>query len=308
MKRLLIITIFTSIFCEIKAQSEILQIIFKDGNITTLKVDDIKEMRFETEGHIDTVVYKEYSGYTIANSKYFKDLYSGGTSTLTVCKTGNEWVVKYNDPTWGEGLFGNVKVGAELNGEGYLDIAYQGAPVKRYAANIGGTMTCPEINIPEIMNGCTLKFISGNPSEALSYAGSYKGINSVVVGGSFTYAAKIEYKITANSDGTINIDVPQYSLAGTIMGNLELGKYTISNIAYDRDKEAFYRAYGNDGIKQHMVAETDGNRTMDGDYELKGNSNILIKKKGDIITIVNSFTLGAMPFPIVATFTNSVNE
>lgn len=308
MKRFFIISVCIATFCYAKAQSEILQIIFNDGNITTLKVEDIKEIRFDIESHLDTIVFKEFKGYTLANSKYFKDLYSGGTSMLTVCKVGEEYVVKYNDPTWGEGLFSSVTVGAELKGDGYLNIAYQGAPVKKYDANISGPMMNPEINIPGIMNGCTLKFILGNPSEALSYSGSYKGINSVVVGGSFTYTADIEYKIIANADGTINIDVPQYSLANTVMGNLDLGKYTISNIAFDSEKNAFYREYGNDGIKQHLTAEKDGTKTMDDDYELKGKSNILIEKKGNVITIVNDFTLGAMPFSIVATFTNSINQ
>ncbi|MCH5216734.1 MAG: hypothetical protein J1F10_07305 [Muribaculaceae bacterium] len=307
MRRLLLTFLCISTISIINAQNDILKITFSNGATATYKVDDISEMTFETESSPDTIVFKEFKGYTTASSRYFTDLFSGGSSTLTVCTVGNEYIVKYSDTTWGDGIFSNVAVGATLSGDGYLDIAYNGAPVKRYEATIGGAMTSPEITIPGIMSGCTLKFIIGSPSNALLYAGSYSGTNSVVVGGAFTYTADIDYKITANVDGTINIEVPEYSLANTVMGNLQLGKYTISNIAYNSEKNGFYREYGTDGIKQHFSAEQNGSKTMDGDYELNGNSNILIEKNGNSIIITNSFSLGAMPFPIVATFTNSVN-
>ena len=148
-------------------------------------------------------------------------------------------------------------------------------------------------------------------SMASEYAGSYKGGNSVVVGGMFTYSADgVTYVITANGDGTVNLQVPEYKLTGTVMGDLTLGAYTISNIPFDETNNGFYRDYasadGTDGLKMHFTAVQNGNTTMNSDYEFKNPSNVLIEKTADGLKITNSFIMGSMPFPIVATFTQSV--
>lgn len=144
-------------------------------------------------------------------------------------------------------------------------------------------------------------------SPAAQYAGSYTGNNAVVVGGNFTYnASGVTYTITANEDGTINLSVPEYSLANTIMGDLTLGAYTVSNIAFDEAKNGFYRAYAsesaNDNLQMHFLAVNDGNTVFDKDYEFKSPSNVLIEKTDAGLKITNNFILGNMPFPIVVTF------
>lgn len=145
------------------------------------------------------------------------------------------------------------------------------------------------------------------PSFAEAYAGSYEGVNTVAVAGQ-SYSAKIKYEITANEDGTVDLALPQYDLTNTVMGNLTLGAYSIRGIAYDEEKQAFYRAYGNDGLSMHFYAIQPGSETpsFDKDYNFSATSDITLKKAEDgTITVTNSFQLGAMPFPIVATFTNN---
>ncbi len=133
-------------------------------------------------------------------------------------------------------------------------------------------------------------------------AGYYYGINSVVVGGQFTYNVEVGNTITENADGTINVAIPEYKIPATVMGDLTLGAVEIKNIAFDKDKNAYYRMYSGDGLTQHFKAEKDGNVTMDKDYNFTEGSYIQIAlNENKSVTVVNSFKLGAMPFPIVAT-------
>lgn len=147
-------------------------------------------------------------------------------------------------------------------------------------------------------------------SEAAAYAGSYTGTNSVSVGGMFTYMVNMTYTVEANADGTVNLHIPTYTITGTVMGDLTLGEHTISNIAFDEAKNAFYREYGQDGIKMHFTAVNNGQTTMDNEYEfINGNgsvTNVLIEKSEAGLKVTDTFRLGAMPFEIVGTFTQDL--
>lgn len=157
----------------------------------------------------------------------------------------------------------------------------------------GTTQTIPVDNIRQ------MTFAAASP--AASIAGAYTGTNSVVVGGAYTYTTSLTATITANADGTVNFTWPQYSLSGTIMGELTLGTVTIANIPYDETKGGFYLDYSAAGLTQHFTAVKDGTTSMDKDYTLGTPSTILIQKTDTGIKVVNPFKLGAMPFPITAT-------
>lgn len=142
--------------------------------------------------------------------------------------------------------------------------------------------------------------------EAPSVAGEYTGKVSVTVGGQWTYEADGHaVDVTVNDDGTLKVVLGQYSLAGTMMGNLTLGTLTIDNIAYDETKQAYYRNYSSDGLKRHFTADNNGTVTMDKDYELGKTSEITLTFDGDNVTVSNNFKLGAMPFPLTSTFTGT---
>lgn len=147
-----------------------------------------------------------------------------------------------------------------------------------------------------------MTFITEETSPAEELAGTYTGTNTIVVGGQFTYTAETSVVITANEDGTVNFTWQEYMLGGTVMGDLTLGTCTISNIAYDEDKGGFYRDYSNDGLTQHFKAEQGGTATMDKDYPVGATSTILIEKTDEGIKVTNPFKLGAMPFPITASY------
>lgn len=137
-------------------------------------------------------------------------------------------------------------------------------------------------------------------TEAQKIAGTYTGKDSINVGGMFPYYAEAEgeYKITANTDGTINVTLPEEKFSQTAIGDLVVGSFTVSNIAWDESAQAFVRNYSKDGIKFHFKSNT-----MDNDYALdKDNCKMTVKSNADgTVTILNTYQMGRMPFPIYST-------
>lgn len=133
-------------------------------------------------------------------------------------------------------------------------------------------------------------------------ATTYEGVNTVVVGGMQTYTARIKYVVVENADGTMDLHVPEYRLEGTVMGDLTLGDYVVRDIARDEAKNAYVRQYGKDKLSMRFKAEKEGAATMDNVYDFKESSTVTVRNTDKGVAVVNSFTLGAMPFPIVATF------
>lgn len=181
--------------------------------------------------------------------------------------------------------------------------------------NITGSSISGTYNMAD--NSLTLKavFQYGAMPFAMTYnIKSYyvKAVTSAItvnVGGMFPYANEgVTYNVRKYMDGDVqkvDVEIPTYSLANTLMGNLTLGTYTVKGLVYDEEKGGFYRDYKNDGLSFHFIAEKDGNKTMDGDYEFNTakDNNILVKYSGSKITdIVNTFQMGAMPFGIVTNF------
>lgn len=184
--------------------------------------------------------------------------------------------------------------------------------------NITGSSISGTYNMAD--NSLTLKavFKYGAMPLAMTYnIKSYyvKAVTSAInvnVGGMFPYTNKsVTYNVRKYMDGDVqkvDVEVPTYTLDNTLMGNLTLGTYTVKGLTYDEEKGGFYRDYKNDGLKFHFIAEKDGNKTMNGEYEFNAekDNNILVKYNGSKITdIVNTFQMGAMPFGIVSSFNSA---
>ena len=303
MKKILLSLIVTMGALNAAAQTEVLKIDLGD-TVVTYKLADIKEISFDTEEEkVDTTLFHSFDGYLMVSSQYFQDQYYGNQAKLAVYKTSKgEYIVTFSDPQWGDAVFGNVSVGRELAGEGINTMAYRGN-VSTYSATLSGPMTTPVITMPNVMSGTVITFHVGQPPVAYLIEGNHKGTNNVVVGGQFgPYTAEITYKITANKDGSINIVLPEYPLTGTVMGDLTLGSYTISNIAYDAERGAFFRDYTNDGLTMHLTAVNNGQTTMNSDYTFERyGGSITITPTETGINVSHTFQPGAMPFGITAT-------
>ncbi len=278
--------------------TEIMKLKTADGKVVRYEVSNIQQMAFGT-------LFHAFDGYITASAAYFKDSYFGGTSKLSVYSTAEGYDVTISDSIWGEANFENVEMAQRtLTGTGTITVSQQYGG-GTYEATIEGPMTQPVITIPTMMQGggTTLTWHLGAVPEALKVAGRHNGSISVMVGDQFgPYVnSYVTYTITTNDDGTINIIVPEYTLDNTYIGNLTLGTYTISNVAYDSEKGAFYRDYTGDNLSFHFKSEG-GSMTMDGDYTFTKLGNITVQTTETGLSIVNNFTPGNMPFPIVSTF------
>ena len=262
-----------------------------------------------------------YVAYVYGSFSYASNYYSGD-GTVNVKMEDGVYTITAKNAEWGEAVFKNVTMGEEWEGTGTITVPARREieEPKTYDCQISGSLSDIVITVPTLMNsGTTLHFYIGRiPAEKA--AGTFSGTNSVNVGDQWTYTADIDYEITANEDGSINLTLPEYTLTNTEIGDLTLGGYTISNIAFDLSSGTFYSDYGLKGLKMHFTSVKDGQTTMDKDYDLSPDSYISIEpinkgvKQG--VKVVNSFGLGiigengnfqtSMPFDLTATFEGAI--
>mgnify|MGYP000826346978 FL=1 len=190
--------------------------------------------------------------------------------------------------------------------------------------NITGTSLSGTYNMADNSLSLTVVFQYGKMPMSMTYSvkGYYvKAVSNpitVTVGEQFTYNNdNVTYELRRYKDGKtdkLDVTVPSYTLANTIMGNLTLGSYTVKGLVYDEAQGGYYRDYKNDGLKFHFTAVQGGKTTMDKDYDFATDkdNNILVKYEGNnVSSIVNTFQVGTMPFGIVSVFsgaTTSINN
>lgn len=190
--------------------------------------------------------------------------------------------------------------------------------------NITGSSLSGTYNMADNSLSLTVVFQYGKMPMSMTYSvkGYYvKAVSNpitVTVGGQFTYNNdNVTYELRRYKDGKtdkLDVTVPSYTLANTIMGNLTLGSYTVKGLVYDEAQGGYYRDYKNDGLKFHFTAVQGGKTTMDKDYDFATDkdNNILVKYEGNnVSSIVNTFQVGTMPFGIVSVFsgaTTSINN
>lgn len=187
--------------------------------------------------------------------------------------------------------------------------------------NITGSSLSGTYNMADNSLSLTVVFQYGKMPMSMTYSvkGYYvKAVSNpitVTVGGQFTYNNdNVTYELRRYKDGEtdkLDVTVPSYTLANTIMGNLTLGSYTVKGLVYDEAQGGYYRDYKNDGLKFHFTAVQGGKTTMDKDYDFATDkdNNILVKYEGNnVSSIVNTFQVGTMPFGIVSVFSGATTS
>lgn len=187
--------------------------------------------------------------------------------------------------------------------------------------NITGTSLSGTYNMADNSLSLTVVFQYGKMPMSMTYSvkGYYvKAVSNpitVTVGGQFTYNNdNVTYELRRYKDGEtgkLDVTVPSYTLANTVMGDLTLGSYTVKGLVYDEAQGGYYRDYKNDGLKFHFTAVQGGKTTMDKDYDFATDkdNNILVKYEGnDVSSIVNTFQVGTMPFGIVSVFSGATTS
>ena len=186
---------------------------------------------------------------------------------------------------------------------------------------ITGTSLSGTYNMADNSLSLTVVFQYGSMPFPMTYTmkGYYvKAVSNpitVTVGGQFTYYNdNVTYELRRYKVGEtdkLDVAVPSYTLANTIMGDLTLGSYTVKGLVYDEEQGGYYRDYKNDGLKFHFTAVQGGKTTMDKDYDFATDkdNNILVKYEGNnVSSIVNTFQVGTMPFGIVSVFSGATTS
>lgn len=309
MKKLFTLVI-VSFLSALAVQAQSLKVTKTDGSVVTYNASDISKIEFlPAETPSQPTLIHEFAGYLTVKNRVLDNVRFDTGAKFKVLQDGDKLLAEFSDTKWGTGSYViTMDNHAAINGTGKMKIANPkaGGAMNEYDATMSGSMTEIKISIPSLMGGTDITWHYAEASAASKVAGSYTGTTSLkvsVVPGSFI-SATVEYKVTANEDGSINVTASEEKYTGVPMvGNLTLGTYTVKNLAYDKATNSFSRDYSEDGIKVHFKA-TGGMMERDEDYAFGKTSKMTVTLAEDgTLTITNNYQIGRMPSPISATYT-----
>ncbi len=301
--------VIVSLLSALAVQAQSLKVTKTDGNVVTYNASDISKIEFlPSETPSQPKLIHEFAGYLTVKNKMINNVRYDNGAKIKVLQDGGKFLAEFSDTQWGTGSFVITMANHAINGTGKMKIANPngGGAAKEYDATMSGSMREIKISIPSLMGGTDITWHYAKASAASKVAGTYTGTTSLkisLVPGSFT-SATVEYKVTANEDGSINVTASGEKYTGVPMvGNLTLGTYTVKNLAYDKATNSFSRDYSEDGIKVHFKA-TGGMMERDEDYAFGKTSKMTVTLAEDgTLTITNNYQIGRMPSPISATYT-----
>ncbi|MBO4430954.1 MAG: hypothetical protein J5790_06405 [Bacteroidaceae bacterium] len=129
---------------------------------------------------------------------------------------------------------------------------------------------------------------------------TYTGNNTLTIDKEYD-PVEITCKVTQRENGTLEVEMPEYQLNGTTIGNLTIGAVTIKNIMYNTETGSYYRMFGKDGLTMHFKAEG-GHGAMDNDYAFTEDSYIDVKQSTNGVIILLNYSFGKMPMRIISRF------
>lgn len=301
--------VIVSFLSALAVQAQSLKVTKTDGSVVTYNASDISKIEFlPSETPSQPKLIHEFAGYLTVKNRALDNVRFDTGAKIKVLQDGGKFLAEFSDTQWGTGSFVITMANHAINGTGKMKIANPraGGAVEEYDATMSGSMREVKITIPSLMGGTDITWHYAEASAASKVAGSYTGTTSLNVGGKFGpfTSATVEYKVTANEDGSINVTASEEKYTGvTMMQNLTLGTYTVKNLAYDKATNSFSRDYSEDGIKVHFKA-TGGMMERDEDYAFGKTSKMTVTLAEDgTLTITNNYKVGRMPFPISATYT-----
>ena len=301
--------VIVSFLSALAVQAQTLKVTKTDGNVVTYNASDISKIEFlPAETPSQPKLIHEFAGYLTVKNKMINNVRYDNGAKIKVLQDGAKFLAEFSDTQWGTGSFMITMANHAINGTGKMKIANPngGGAAKEYDATMSGSMREIKISIPTLMGGTDITWHYAEASAASKVAGNYTGTTSLKVGpamGPFV-SATVGYTITANNDGSINVTASEEKYTGvTMMNNLTLGTYTVKNLAYDKATNSFSRDYSEDGIKVHFKSNG-GSMNKDENYEFGKTSKMTVTlAKDGTLTITNNYKIGAMPFPISATYT-----
>ena len=301
--------VIVSFLSALAVQAQSLKVTKTDGSVVTYNASDISKIEFlPSETPSQPKLIHEFAGYLTVKNRALDNVRFDTGAKIKVLQDGDKFFAEFSDTQWGTGSFVITMANHAINGTGKMKIANPkaGGAMNEYDATMSGSMTEIKISIPSLMGGTEITWHYVEASAASKVAGNYTGTTSLKIGempGSYT-SPTVGYKVTANEDGSINVTTSEEKYTGVPMvGNLTIGTYTVKNLAYDKATNSFSRDYSEDGIKVHFKTNG-GSMKKDEDYAFGKTSKMTVTLAEDgTLTITNNYKIGAMPFPISATYT-----
>ena len=301
--------VIVSFLSALAVQAQSLKVTKTDGSVVTYNASDISKIEFlPSETPSQPKLIHEFTGYLTVKNKMINNVRYDNGAKIKVLQDGGKFLAEFSDTQWGTGSFVITMNKHAINGTGKMKIANPraGGAVEEYDATMSGSMTEIKISIPSLMGGTDITWHYAEASAASKVAGSYTGTTSLKIGvvpGSYT-SPTVEYKVTANEDGSINVTASEEKYTGvTMVGNLTIGTYTVKNLAYDKATNSFSRDYSSDDLKVYLKSEG-GMMSLDNNYAFESPSKIIVKlDENGTLTITNSYKLKRMPMSISATYT-----
>ena len=301
--------VIVSFLSALAVQAQSLKVTKTDGSVVTYNASDISKIEFlPSETPSQPKLIHEFAGYLTVKNRVLDNQRFDTGAKIKVLQDGDKFFAEFSDTQWGTGSFVITMANHAINGTGKMKIANPkaGGAMNEYDATMSGSMTEIKISIPSLMGGTDITWHYAEASAASKVAGNYTGTTSLTVGGVFGpfTSATVEYKVTANEDGSINVTASEEKYTGvTVAGNLTLGTYTVKNLAYDKATNSFSRDYSEDGIKVFFKSDNIGKKEGE-DYAFGKTSKMTVTFAEDgTLTITNKYKVGKMPFPISATYT-----
>ena len=301
--------VIVSFLSALAVQAQSLKVTKTDGSVVTYNASDISKIEFlPAETPSQPKLIHEFAGYLTVKNRVLDNVRFDTGAKIKVLQDGDKLLAEFSDTQWGTGSFEITMANHAINGTGKMKIANPkaGGAMNEYDATMSGSMTEIKISIPTLMGGTDITWHYAKASAASKVAGNYTGTTSLeVVGmpGSYT-SPTVEYKVTANEDGSINVTASEEKYTGVPMvGNLTIGTYTVKNLAYDKATNSFSRDYSSDDLKVYLKSEG-GIMSLDNNYSFESPSNIIVKlDENGTLTITNRYKLKRMPMSISATYT-----
>lgn len=135
---------------------------------------------------------------------------------------------------------------------------------------------------------------------SLAQNGAYTGKAEAIVGGAigpFESKNTLEYTITQNTDNTINVTMCEAEYNVTLMGDIRLGEYIVSNIPYDSSKGAYFLDYASQNLNVDITLKNNKKN-----YIISKLGNITVSFEDDKVIVKNNIQPGNMPFDVQETF------
>ena len=162
-----------------------------------------------------------YSGYTVANCKYFTDM-AEDNQTLTITAIADATVnVTYSSDSWGDFTINGATVTESgnayvISGTGVTVMGMNGT-TSDYECSFSGTVQKPyssvapkavfSFTVPGVMGGLTIEFTEGEIPANLVVAGNYSGYTKATAQyfPDGMYSEDQTVTVEYNSDGTFNV-------------------------------------------------------------------------------------------------------